>query len=473
MDNKYIELLKNLGLITIGKVLAKIVSVLVLPFYTAYLDPTDYGRVDIVTAYVALFLQPVTLCIDSAIFIFPNGKPLLKQRKYFSTGLFLSLIPLSMFTVILLGCRHFFPGQTEESFMGTMTRNALIISLLMFSGFLCDFLQQMLKTLNKIKLYAIIGVIQSLALISISFYMLPRWGVSGYMYSLFISTVLVVLLMFYIGGLGKWFSLKAIKIRYYVHMLHYSLPLVIAPALVWVQLSSNKPILASNCGLAAVGILGFACRFPGLLNYFSTSLCNSWEISALKERSKPGFRDFNNTISLTFFILGSLACIILSIVTEPIFRLLINEKFYEAIQYIPMAYFAMFVTVSGQLVGVNLTVSRESKKFLYSSIVSVIVATAGNFLLIPLWGVWGAVISMALTSLSVLIARYILSNELFRLRAINKIMLCLGALLLWTIMYAELSTITYRVIITFLYMLVFVFCLRDYFYKGYKMICAK
>ena len=449
MQGHYRELIKNVGLITVGKALTKIVGILILPFYTTYLSPSDYGYVDMIAAYCALFLQPVTLCIDSAVFIFPNGKNEKKKKKYYSSGFFISFIPIFIFCMFMYGLMLYSQNFNKDSFLGILSRNSFILSMLVVSGFFSDFLQQMLRSLNRISCYALIGVLQSIGMIVLSLISLPIWGAKGYLYSLFLSSLIVVLFVFVQGKYWKWLSIKSVSFRYYIQMLKYSFPLIPGPIMLWVQSQSNRPILASCYGLATVGIFGFALRFPATLSYFSDSLCKSWEISALREYLKPGFSTFYNNFIVMFFGVGSIFCFLFPIAIEPVFKVLIKEEFHIAIKYIPIVTLGVFWGVSAQLLGTNLTVMKQSYKFLLSGIVSMIVIVIGNWTLIPRFGIWGACISMSTTTLAVMIIRYVLSDSLFRIESIIKIWIDMLILIVWVMIYSFYGNNIYaKVLIT-------------------------
>lgn len=101
--NKYKRLGKNSLLVFIGSIGSKLLAILMLPFYTAWLSVENYGDIDLVGTYVSLIMGVVTLCITDAIFRFPQGKSIDKQRTFFSSGLTvvsLSLILLEQFTII-------------------------------------------------------------------------------------------------------------------------------------------------------------------------------------------------------------------------------------------------------------------------------------------------------------------------------------------------------------------------------------
>ena len=64
------QLAKNTAILTAGKICTQCVSFLLLPLYTAFLDPSDYGVVDLITTYVALILPILNLQIDMGLFRF-------------------------------------------------------------------------------------------------------------------------------------------------------------------------------------------------------------------------------------------------------------------------------------------------------------------------------------------------------------------------------------------------------------------
>ncbi|MDR0364995.1 MAG: polysaccharide biosynthesis protein, partial [Bacteroidales bacterium] len=82
---KYRRLGKNTLLVFIGNMGAKIIGLLMLPFYTRWLSVEDYGTTDIINVYVSLLLGLATACVAEAVFIFPKGQPVERQKAYFSS----------------------------------------------------------------------------------------------------------------------------------------------------------------------------------------------------------------------------------------------------------------------------------------------------------------------------------------------------------------------------------------------------
>ena len=94
-NNKYLHLLKNTGIVFIGNAGSKFLTFLMLPFYTRFLTPAQYGITDLLIVYANICVGVLTCQMSEAIFLMPFGKIKEQQARYFSTGLiFLCLILL-------------------------------------------------------------------------------------------------------------------------------------------------------------------------------------------------------------------------------------------------------------------------------------------------------------------------------------------------------------------------------------------
>ncbi len=84
---RYQTLFKNTSFIMIGGALSKVISFIMLPLYTLWLNPSDYGLSDIISIYASLLVSIATLGIAEAMFVFPKGAETEDQKKYFSSSI--------------------------------------------------------------------------------------------------------------------------------------------------------------------------------------------------------------------------------------------------------------------------------------------------------------------------------------------------------------------------------------------------
>ena len=80
------KLVKNISFIVIGNIGSKLMGFFMLPFYTNWLSPADYGTTDLLIVYANLLLNVVACDISDAIYIYPVGATKQKVCNYYSTG---------------------------------------------------------------------------------------------------------------------------------------------------------------------------------------------------------------------------------------------------------------------------------------------------------------------------------------------------------------------------------------------------
>ena len=68
--SKKSELIKNTIILTVGKICTQLVSFLLLPLYTALLEPGQYGAVDLFNTYCTLSLPIFNWQFDNGLFRF-------------------------------------------------------------------------------------------------------------------------------------------------------------------------------------------------------------------------------------------------------------------------------------------------------------------------------------------------------------------------------------------------------------------
>lgn len=73
-----------------------------LPLYTAWLSPEDYGLTDLLTVYASLLLNVVACDVSDAIYIFPIKASREKVKAYYSSGFFFQII-CSLLCAVVFG----------------------------------------------------------------------------------------------------------------------------------------------------------------------------------------------------------------------------------------------------------------------------------------------------------------------------------------------------------------------------------
>lgn len=384
---KYVRLGKNTALVFLGSAGAKLMSLFMLPFYTRWLTVADYGSVDLIGIYSGLLLGIVSCTIFDALFIFPKDQPYEKKREYFSSGIGFALMTITGMALICWLVRTL--GKANEWHGFVFEYLWLIFGLLAIS-YVQQVTQQFIRSLDKMLVYSMTGIIQTATSILFSFLLIPRWGIEGYVSSMVLGNAIALVYSMIRSGAYRYLHIRGISRNAVCEMLRYSIPLI-PNGLMWFLISSlNRPVLETCSGLTAVGLFAVAGRFPNLLNTLYLLFQQAWLISVLEEAKKPTYEQFYNKMLKLVVVVQSLMAVLLAFSGKWIIELFTTPDYHSAWQYIPLLVISVIFMNVATFVGSNFAVTRESKYYFYSTIWSGGASLLLNLALIPVFSIWGA-----------------------------------------------------------------------------------
>ena len=409
ISEKYKILLSNTGFLFIGTFGSKMISFVMLPFYTTWLNIEDFGTSDIINVYSTILLSIISLCIAEAVFVIPSGRNKDDQRSFFSSSLLFGFFS-SLLLVLLYFIVHFLCSNITTSFVA----NIGYITILCASTMVMSITQQFCKCINKIRVFAFAGIINTLCVACFGFLLIKTYGLDGYVSSLVLANIITLVYVFFSGKLYNYVSMKSVSKKHLYELINYSIPLI-PNSIIWLIVSYiNRPIMEAFMGLASIGLFSLANRFPTLITTIYNNFSNSWQISVLQEYGKDGYENFYNRTCLVVFIGMSLCVSITSIVIKPIIHILFNENYYPAIDYIPWLCLSTPFMALASIVGANFSAIKQSKYFFYSSIWSAGAAVLINAILIPIIGLWGACIASVMSFVIGALSRIIYARKIVR-----------------------------------------------------------
>jgi O-antigen/teichoic acid export membrane protein len=262
--------------------------------------------------------------------------------------------------------------------------------------FVQRYVQQFARSMNRMLVYSITGIILTACTALFSFLLIPARGVYGFVMAMILSNLVAAGYTFLFSGAFRYCCVKAVRKSRCLEMLKYSIPLVPNGIMWWVVNALNRPVMESYSGMDAIGIFAAANKFPGIVTVIFSVFATSWQISVMEEFGKDGYAGFYNkmfrlvvfVLMLVFFAITFGSKIIVSI---------LQPDYHQAWMYIPvLALGAVFSSISG-FAGCNFSATRESKYYFYSSLWSALVAVGLNFLLIPKFGIMGAAVAVSVS----------------------------------------------------------------------------
>jgi len=402
VDKRYKRLGKNTLLVFIGRAGSYFIGFLMLPLYTRWLTPSEYGTVDIITVYSSILLSFVTCCLADAIFVFPKNADNEEKKQYYTSGLSFILIAFFVCALVLYGIKSFaFLFGGEGSFIG----NIWYIYWMMVSAAFQSYTQQFTRSIDKMVTYSVTGILQALLVAIFSFLLVRQYKLGGYIIAIVATNIIAAFFSMFHSGSYKYVAFNSIDKGPLFRLLRYGIPLIPNSIMWWMINGINRPIIEKIVGLSALGVFAVANKFPSILSMCSSIFSNSWNITVLEEYGKEDFNSFfNRTAQMIMSLLIIFGCLV-CLFSKLIVRIFASSEFFDAWQYIPLLTLSILFLSFSDIVSGVFVAQKKSKYFFYSSLVGALASIALTIPLVYLFGLLGACVAVNISFLSILVAR--------------------------------------------------------------------
>ena len=423
------ELIKNTGIITIGRVCTQMISFFLLPLYTAVFSTTEYGVVDLFNTIVALLVPILTIQIEQALFRFLIDARDNEQdkTKLISTAFLFVGIGIVAYSVIFMFIAPLISNEYKYY---------LLINVL--ASILSTIMLQVVRGLGYNKQYSIGSFIVAAftVILNVLFIVILKLGVSGMFLAIFIANMMAAIYLLLSKQTYKYISLKMFSKKLLKAMVRYAAALIPNAISWWVINVSDRTIISSMLSVAANGIYAAANKFSGMYINAYNIFNIAWTESAavhINDHDKDEY--FSKTINTAFKVFACFSLLIIG-VTPFVFPLLINAKFAEAYNQIPLLMLSSLFNVGvGLISAIYVAMKRTfdiSKTSFFAAVINIIV----NIVLIKKIGIYAASISTAVAYLAMFVYRAIDCRKYVNLKLdIKMIMSLIIAFTLTFLMY--------------------------------------
>ncbi|MCE5317097.1 MAG: oligosaccharide flippase family protein [Parachlamydia sp.] len=401
------RLLSGSVLYGFSSMLLRAVMLLLLPVYTKYLSPSDFGNFQFVVACTAFAKLLINLGLTTSFWKFytkegeHNGRVLVNiifcqltmglfflAIGYFVHALFIPRSDLFVFMLILLA------GEVLGIFYDT--------TLLLLRAH-----DQPIKYLIVALSYALVFFASSLVLIVV---LQQNYGGAIYAYSAAYAFMGLVLYMFLRRKFRGSFDIPLIK-----EIISYGFPIMLANLAAVIVALSDRPILKlfvddSELGLYSFGFkLGDIVKILLITPFFLAWNPVRWEIY----RNQNGRQIFSNIYKLLFFALSFLGLFVVS--CAPLLCLIFasNKDYYEGLAIAPIIGLGSIFYGLYYYNAMGMLFENQTKRIFMVVIAASVVNIALNFILIPVIGMHGAAISSCVSYFVMYVLAVVLSQQCY------------------------------------------------------------
>lgn len=425
--NREKSLVKNTIIITIGKICTQLITFFLLPVYTALLTTEEYGTVDLLNTLVSLCIPIVTFQIEQALFrrLIDNRNNNKEIKNTITTTLVTVSIQSIFYILIFIIIAPFVHNQYKY-FLATNVIASIFSSLML----------QISRGLGDNKKYAIGSFITALTtvLLNIVFIVVFRWGAYGMLTATLIGNILCIVYIFMIKKIYKYINIKTYSKGLLKKLWKYSLPLIPNAISWWVFNSSDRLIVSYVLGVGQNGILSAAYKFSSvyitMYNIFNMTWTESASLHINDEDSSQFFSGIINTILKLFTAIcfGIISCMWF------VFPIMINVKFNDAYNQIPILMLSSLFNVVVGLISVIYIAKKDTKAVAKTSIWAAIINLVVNLALIKFIGLYAASISTLAAYSIMSIIRLIDVKKYIKIRLDKKFIV--SAILIGLILFA-------------------------------------
>ena len=404
MNNKYKELLSDTRIFALSNFASKILLFLLVPFYTYKLSSSEFGIVELVIALSNIIIPLASFGIYEAVF-----------RYSFDSNFSSDDILCSFCQVFFLSCLII--GIGSSFFIAQYGRLLpLLFFFLSVSTLLHTAYSLFIKARGSTKLFAIDSVLYSVALVVMNILLLAIFnlGIIGYLSSILIANLISISFLMCFGKAPKFRISLRINSKL-PKMLSYSIPLIFN-SIAWMIISySDRFMVNFFLSASAVGLYSVASKIPSLLTTIFNIFNQAWSISAIKQfetntMSKSFYASvFSSYNLLIIFSANSLLWIIKSFM-----KIYVSPEYYIAHVYVPILLLGGCFLGVVNFFGSILASGKDSKNVMLSSLFGSLMNISLNFILIPKFGIMGAVFATAISYFAIAIYRFFVSRSIIR-----------------------------------------------------------
>lgn len=455
---------KSFSIYSIGVLGTRIITFLMVPLYTYFVErPSDYGTWDICLQFCIFLLPLSTLQLREASFRFlletDNQSTHQKIVSFIYKTLFISL--LSIVLIVF-----------TASFLTDFRYLWHTFVLLLFAS-IHDVVCQISRGLKRNDIYVQCNLLNAffVGLLSVIFVAFLQLSVEGIFLANILARLMVIIFVeVRLHLLSSFFSFRIDTKEIGRQILFYSVPLIPSTMCWLITTVSDRFFIRTFVSMDMNGVYAVAIRFTMILQTLALIFYQSWQESAIQQYHSDD-RDmfFSKVFKIyVFALVGMLICY--SFILKLNYEWLVGANYQQSKWFIYLSGVGfLFGALSSSFFELGYQCAKDTKRLLPAVVITVLINLGLNFVLTPLWGVWGVISTSILSYLFLAIYRYYDTRRYFTLYFDKNVFFLLPVIIMGGILYS-LNLGMSCDICSFIVMLIIMFSfmpkeIKEYFYK--------
>jgi O-antigen/teichoic acid export membrane protein len=405
---------RHMAVYGIGNILVKALGFFMIPFYTHYLTPQDYGILEILDLSMSLFALVLNMGLTPALLrCYAAAETPEEKRKVISTACVFALVTGAI--TFLAGAAAVRPATAL--LFGPSAPPVYV--LLSFSSIVLNYVanppRTYLRALEASGMYTVIdtGSVLVLLVLNVIFIAGLHLGLAGVLWSSLIVAFLQAALV------GGWAFYKA-GVRFaWPHlerMLRFGVPLIFANVGLFVLNFSDRFFLQHLRSLEVVGIYALGYKFGYMMNYLVVQpFFVMWQSRMYSIHARTDHRAVFQQFFALFAAGLIFAGLAMSIFSPEIVRLMVEARFAASQNVIPVVVLAYIFYGLSFYAQLGLFLTDRTKAIGVIGLGAAAFNLAANYFLIDRYGMMGAAVATLASFALLAVLSYWRSQRALRL----------------------------------------------------------
>ena len=408
------KLIKHSTIYGLGSILGKVVGFLLIPLYTHYLTPNDYGVLELIDITISVAGLFTGMGISAAIFRFYYHYDDTKDKNEVISTAFIFVT--TMAAIVVAVAIGFADGISMLVF--NTDKYAYYLQL-MFVSFLFSTIASVPESHamaeQKSALFTSINIGTLVLSLALNIYVVAflKMGVLGIVYvSAIMRSVNAAFWLFLtIPRVGISFSFHKLK-----ELLRYGIPLVPANVGMFVMTFSDRFFLSHFMSLSAVGIYSLGYKFGFMISILLIQPFNRiWQAQMFEIAKKDDAKKIFAKMFTYFSYVVLFAVLGLSVFIKDAIRFIADPSFFTAYKVVPIIALACFFGGTYFFFQIGLLLKKKTKYVGYSVSIAASLNLILNYFFIIYIGTIGAALSALITNIVMAGIVYFYSQKLYKI----------------------------------------------------------
>ncbi len=396
-------------------VLTKAVSFIMLPVYTRYLSPSQYGAIELIEMSFDLLTMVAGARLLGGVFRYYYKADTEQERNaVISTG---SLLICGGYAAV--GAIAFAAATPLARLVlgdGSLSGLVRIGSLALASQSLTSLPPALLRVRGRFRTVVVVQLARLAMQVALNVLFLVHYLMGPN--AIFLSTLIANLC---VGGVVLVMVLRPVGLHFSRHaataLYRFGLPLIVVQAATFILTFGDRPFLRAVTNLTSVGIYTMAYQFAfALASLTQTPFSLVWEPKRFEIATHADHDAIYARVFIYFNVVLMAGSLGVAMFAHDVLHIIATKPFFGASDYVPVLVVSIILQGWAGTQDIGILVSEQTKYLAIANWAAAVVALIAYALLIPPYHLWGAAWATAIAYVVRYALTYVFSQRLWPVR---------------------------------------------------------